>query len=263
MKIVEVNVSKKKVKVVLRSKFFLVKVLIIILYYFLLLFFGDFMKIAVFSHKGGTGKSTITSHIAFRAMERDIKLTVVDTDRQRNTMSWLSKHENTSEPYEVGCIRVTQDPAELETEGLVVVDCPPSWDVISELKDIIDLWLVPVDGRFSVDGALNALSELTKERAVIVVNKAYDSKFGVAELKQIKAIPSEIFRFPIPIHDIVRKAEMLGVASWQVPYGIRSTTAQNLQYMADWVLNGGKESGTFSKSDKDELKIVKKRGVYA
>ncbi len=220
------------------------------------------MKIAIFSHKGGTGKSTITSHIAFRAMERNIKMTVVDTDRQRNSMSWLSKHENTTEAFEEGSIRVTSDPVEIESDGLVVVDCPPSWDVISELKDTIDLWLVPVDGRFSVDGALNALSELAKERAVIIVNKAYDSKFGTAELKQIKQIPTEIFRFPIPINDVVRKGEMLGVPSWKVPYGIRSTTAQNLQFLADWVLDGAKQGGTYSQTDKDALKIIKRGGKY-
>ena len=33
------------------------------------------MKIAVFNHKGGVGKSTLTSHIAFRAIGNSSTLT--------------------------------------------------------------------------------------------------------------------------------------------------------------------------------------------
>jgi hypothetical protein len=93
------------------------------------------------------------------------------------------------------------------------------------------------------------------------VNKAYDSKFGASELKQIRQLPVDLFRFPIPTQDVVRKAEMLGVSAWKVPYGIRSTTAQNLKLFADWVLDGLKPTSTFTGEDKKHLG-TKERSVY-
>jgi cellulose biosynthesis protein BcsQ len=219
------------------------------------------MVVAIYNNKGGAGKSTLTSHVGFRAIERNMSITILDIDRQRNTMSWLSKHDNTTEPYNVGSVRVTNDYAEVNNNGLVVIDCPPSFNVVSEIKDSVDVWLIPIDGRFSVDGSMNVLSEIGNTRCVIVVNKAYDSKFGTSELKQIAQLPVDLFRFPIPTQDVVRKAEMLGVSAWKVPYGIRSSTAQNLKLFADWVLDGLKGTSTYTGDDKMYL-ATNKRSSY-
>jgi len=209
------------------------------------------MKIAVFNHKGGVGKSTLTSHIAFRAIERNYPLAVMDIDRQRNTMAWLSKHTSTNnytEPFNIGSVYVTKFIEELETiKTDVIFDCPPSYDVVEQIKDTIDVWIIPVDGRFSVDGAVNVLSELPKNsRAIVVSNKSYDSKFGNSEMLQIKKLPCEIYFTPLPTQDVVRKAEMLGVPAWKVPYGLRSMAAQNLVMFADWVIDGIRSNQTYN-----------------
>lgn len=199
------------------------------------------MIVAFYNNKGGAGKSTLCAHAAFRAVEQKKTATLVDIDRQRNSMSWLSGHNWNGEFFENGTVRCTTDSAEMENGGLVLVDCPPSFTVVQELPNV-DVWIIPVDGRFATDGSLNVIKELraskSTARVVVVVNKALDSKFGRLEMEQFSQIPCELFRFPITVGDVVRKAEMTGVACWQVPYGIRSSTAQNLQMFADWVLSG-------------------------
>ena len=48
------------------------------------------MKIAIYNNKGGVGKTSLTAHVGFRAMETKQFITVVDADRQNNTMDWLT-----------------------------------------------------------------------------------------------------------------------------------------------------------------------------
>ncbi len=215
------------------------------------------MKLAVFNHKGGVGKSTLTSHIAFRALERNYQLSVMDIDRQRNTMAWLSKHQGTyTEPFNIGSVYVTKFIEEIDTiKTDIVFDCPPNYDVVATIQHLIDVWIIPVDGRLSVDGAVNVLSELPKtSRAIIVSNKSYDSKFGSIEMAQIKKLPCEIYFTPLPTQDVVRKGELLGVPAWKVPYGLRSIAAQNLQMFADWVIDGLNSSSTYNFNPKVEMR---------
>lgn len=223
------------------------------------------MRIAVFNHKGGAGKSTLTAHIGFRAEERRVQITIFDSDRQANTMQWLSSHSWKGEAFDLGTVRVTNDRYEGESARNCVVDCPPSFGVVTEQKNI-DVWLIPVDGRFALEGCVNVLSELQNlpARKIVVVNKALDSKFGSAELREIEMVGAEVYRFPIPQQDIVRKAEMMGKPTWKIPYGLRSATTQNLKTFADFVIDGCPEKGVFMPDEARSFRLNRKpRGVYA
>jgi len=217
------------------------------------------MKVAFYNNKGGTGKSTLCCHSAFRAIELGIELSVLDADRQGNTMSWLSNHSWNGEPYNVKSVRVTNDVEELRGDEFTLIDCPPSFEVVNSFPDV-DAWIIPVDGRFSVDGCINVINEIKRNasssRIVCVVNKAYNNKFGKAEMNEMTQLNVELFKFPIPSQDVVRKAEYLGLPAWRVPYGIRSSTALNLKLLGDWVINGCNKSGVYeSKDNKSDFKI--------
>jgi hypothetical protein len=132
---------------------------------------------------------------------------------------------------------------------LTIIDCPPAFEVVKRYKDV-DIWIIPVALRFSVAGAMSVIEEIKhidKQPRVILVANMVDARteFGKAELAEIQKLGVELFKLPIPRHDCVGKAEMSCVASWDIPYGMRSLTAQNFQSFADWVLSGCSERGVY------------------
>ncbi len=207
------------------------------------------MVIATYNNKGGVGKSTLAAHIAFRAADLGKSLSVCDADRQLNTMAWLSGHQYTDEDsFEVGSVQVTTSLDAVE-HGVVVIDCPPAFEVVKRFPDV-DAWLIPVGGRFALDGAVNVVGEIRRvekqPRIVLVANKVNpNTEIGKHELEEIKKLDVELFQSPIPQADVVRKAEMLGVPTWRVPYGVRSNATIALQSLADWVLRGCSSKETY------------------
>lgn len=200
------------------------------------------MNIAIYNHKGGVGKSTLTAHLGFYAIEHNIDVAVIDADRQNCSMSWLSKHEwSGDESYKVGPVYVTNTDAEYDNK-FIIYDTPPAFDVISNLSNRIDKWIVPVDGRFSVEGAMAVIDEISKldikSDIYLLVNKGLNNSFGRKERKEIEKLNLNVFCLEIPQSDVVRKAESYGVATWQVPYGMRALATQNLKVFCKWVYNG-------------------------
>ena len=223
------------------------------------------MKIAIWNHKGGVGKTTITAHIGFRAIDKNQSLNVLDFDTQHNTMSWLSNHAYSGEPFNKGNVDVSNDPNVLQSVKDCIIDCPPQYIQNIDLLKDVDVWLVPIDGRFSVDGCLGArdiIRNSSKDaRIVVVVNKAIDTKHGRYERDEVVKLNIELFKMVIPQHEVVRRAEMMGVAAWDVPYGLRSTASQNLQLLADWVLSGCLSKGVYGFEEDRAGFVYARRGV--
>jgi len=208
------------------------------------------MKIAIYNNKGGVGKTSLTAHVGFRAMETNQSITVVDGDRQNNSMDWLTGGEwDGNSTVEKGSVKLTNDV--LEAEGdLVVIDCPPAFEVVQNYPDV-DIWIIPVNGRFSVIGSMTVIDEIKAinptARIVLIANMVdANTKFGKAQLGEIKKIGVELFKLIIPRHDIVGKAEIAAQSAWSIPYGSRSLAAQNLKLFAEWVLNGCKVRGVYN-----------------
>ena len=209
------------------------------------------MKIAVYNNKGGVGKTSLTAHIGFRAMDTGRAITIVDADRQSNTMDWLTKGSwDGNSTVEVGSVKITKDIREINSDDLVVIDCPPAFEVVANYPDV-DVWVVPVNGRFSVMGSMTVIDEIKainpKARIVLLANMVdMSTRFGKTQLEEIKKLEVELYKLIIPRHDIVGKAEMSTKACWAVPYGSRSLTSQNLKMFAEWVLDSCKVRGVYN-----------------
>ena len=181
------------------------------------------MKIAIYNNKGGVGKTSLTAHIGFRAMETGRAITIVDADRQNNAMDWLTNGSwDGNSTVEIGSVKLTKDFGEIDSNDLVVIDCPPAFEVVSNYPDV-DIWIVPVNGRFSVMGSMTVIDEIKainpKSRIVLIANMVdMGTKFGKKQLEEIKKLEVELYKLIIPRHDIVGKAEMSTKASWAVPY---------------------------------------------
>lgn len=206
------------------------------------------MVVGFYNNKGGVGKSSLCSHAGFKAIEKGIKLCVCDADRQMNTISWLSGHNWNEEPYENGSVYVTYDLDDIDKYDMTLIDFPPAFEIIQNVE--CDIWIIPVDGRFSIDGALNVISQIrmkskSNARIIVVANKAIATKFGKHELKEISKLDVELFKFPIPTGDVVRKAEVSGIPCWKIPYASRSMTTQNIELFSDWVVKGCNTNGVY------------------
>lgn len=208
------------------------------------------MVVAVYNHKGGVGKSTLVAHVGFRAMELKKEITVFDSDLQSNTIVWLTNGQwDNNTTVTRGSVTMTIDIEELKQSKFSIIDCPPPIEVVRNYP-AVDVWLVPVNGRFSVAGAMDVIEEVKKyaqsSRIVLVPNMVdVRTSFGQTELEEIEKLDVELFKYPIPRHDVIGKAEMQCVSAWQIPYGVRSNTALNLRIFSDWVLSGCNVNGVY------------------
>lgn len=209
------------------------------------------MKIAVYNNKGGVGKTSLVAHVGFRAIEKHQVITILDADRQHNAIDWMTGGNwDGNITITNGAVTVTTDAQSIDNSGLLVIDCPPAFEIVENFRDV-DIWLVPVGNRFSMMGAMTLLAEIKEiqinPRVVLIPNMVdLKTPFGTAKMKEIHKLGIEVFKYSIPRHDAVGKAEMSAKAVWQIPYGIRSLAAQNLMVFADWVLSGCKEKGVYN-----------------
>ncbi len=85
------------------------------------------LTLAVFSQKGGAGKSTIAVHVAVAAA-RSMKVILIDADPQGTVASWAQDRQAMA-PFvarvEPSSIAQLLDGAESEGFDLAVIDCPP------------------------------------------------------------------------------------------------------------------------------------------
>jgi cellulose biosynthesis protein BcsQ len=203
------------------------------------------MNIGVFNHKGGCGKSTLTSHLGFYASENNIDATIIDADLQQCTISWLSNHAwSGDEIYEKGSVIVTLNDLKYDND-FIIYDTNPNYDVLENLQNSIDKWIIPIDGRFSMEASMAVVEELKKRKSLsdvyVIINKSLNNTFGRKERKEIDKLGLKVFALEIPQADVIRKSESWGVACWDVPYGSRSLATQNLKTFCKWVFNGFNE----------------------
>lgn len=204
------------------------------------------MNIAFYNHKGGVGKTTFILHLAYMSMQRDLNNMIIDTDRQQNTFSTLSNGEvkSSNEIFEKGSIKVSNNIKHLKDYDYdnAFIDTPPAFEVVEDIHENIDKWIIPIDGRSSVTGTLNFLQEaeffkINKSDIMLVLNKVYDNRpISRIEKKEVGKIGIKLYDLPIYDHDVFRRSEVFEQAAWDVPYGIRSKATQNIQAFSSYVL---------------------------
>ena len=138
------------------------------------------LVIALASQKGGSGKTTLSGHLAVQAEKAGAgPVALVDTDPQGSLAAWWNvRTEKTPAFAKVGVFDLNTAMQQLERSGikLVVIDTPPAiTDAISHVISLADLVIVPCrpsphDLR-SV-GATADLADRHKKALIFVVNAA-------------------------------------------------------------------------------------------
>ena len=138
------------------------------------------LVIALASQKGGSGKTTLSGHLAVEAEKAGAgPVALVDTDPQGSLAAWWNvRTEKTPAFAKVGVFDLQSALEQLKRSGikLVVIDTPPAiTDAISHVISLADLILVPCrpsphDLR-SV-GATADLADRHKKALIFIVNAA-------------------------------------------------------------------------------------------
>ena len=138
------------------------------------------LVIALASQKGGSGKTTLSGHLAVEAEKAGAgPVALIDTDPQGSLAAWWNvRVEKTPAFAKVGVFDLQSAMKQLEQSGikLVIIDTPPAiTDAISHVISLSDLILVPCrpsphDLR-SV-GATADLADRHKKALIFIVNAA-------------------------------------------------------------------------------------------
>jgi chromosome partitioning protein len=138
------------------------------------------LVIALASQKGGSGKTTLSGHLAVEAEKAGAgPVALIDTDPQGSLAAWWNvRMEKTPAFAKVGVFDLQSAMTQLEQSGikLVIIDTPPAiTDAISHVISLSDLILVPCrpsphDLR-SV-GATADLADRHKKALIFIVNAA-------------------------------------------------------------------------------------------
>ena len=220
---------------------------------------SDHNRIVVHNHKGGTGKSMLSVHLAHYLAHKGERWCILDDDRQGNAMSWLSEHQWDGTPT----IRLsregqadliaTVDEAEANGHDRLLVDTPPADDLIEELSSTLDLTpetllVCPVSGRLAIDGAVKVAEEVAAIgcRVVLVANltdpkeaHAREEIHALEEMAELENLSAEVFQLAIPRNDTyMREAEEKGVPIWDLPHANRTYTAKALRAFCEWIAQG-------------------------
>jgi chromosome partitioning protein len=132
--------------------------------------------IALFSQKGGSGKSTIALHLAVAAERAGRRVAVLDLDPQGSAMGW-SRTRGTGTPV-VAAVPDAELERAIEGAGhdgfdLVLIDAPPhAAPVAARIVKAADLVLVPVRPSPMDIAALPATLQLIANRPAAFVLSA-------------------------------------------------------------------------------------------
>lgn len=149
--------------------------------------------IAVLNQKGGSGKTTIATHLAKGLQLRGYSVLLVDSDKQGSARDWRAVDENNSVPV-IGLDRPTldKDLKGLTDKDFIIIDGSPQATnlAISAIK-ASDLVLIPVQPSPYDVWATNDLVELVKQQ-IEMTDGQLQSAFIVSRVIQNTNIGKEI-----------------------------------------------------------------------
>jgi cellulose biosynthesis protein BcsQ len=220
-------------------------------------------RITFWNRKGGVGKTTICVHVGYRLGELGSKVAIIDLDTQGNAYMWLSSYQN--EGLDKGKAYSLEDEnidlTVLYASGMtkeeieswiadgdfdyVLYDCPALLKLTDKFGDV-DLWIVPIEGRLSIEGAVNVKDEIDlikgKGQILIVPNKTNArSKVNQTDIDSCNLLGADgVWGSVLPSAETVRRSEHRGKPCWKVRYGSGTNISHALMSLGDWIHRGAR-----------------------
>lgn len=170
------------------------------------------MIIGVLNIKGGVGKTTTAFGIATAAARDKRNVTVIDTDPQGSATIWAQAADDNGEtlPFAVQSmnkaeIRRMRDRRPDADGGIIIIDCPPNGDVVSESVHTADFVVVPssaspIDLQQTMVTCASC-QDAGKEYGVLIVMARRGTNALTAFRNAIESAGAGIFDTEIPLRE--------------------------------------------------------------
>ena len=163
--------------------------------------------LAFLSHKGGTGKSSLSIHLAVAAQSTGLEVLLVDLDHYSGTVAEWASVRTGNQPLAVTAqfsdIKALHQQANDEDFDLLILDCPPYLNAeTQQISDLADMTLLPVSPRFTEISTLPRDLGLVQKPFFVVLNSCTTGIAGEASFKteQVRKVLEEN-RIPVsPVH---------------------------------------------------------------
>lgn len=221
---------------------------------------GDPNRIIVHNHKGGTGKTMVTVHLAIYLARRGIDLCLWDADRQNNAINWITEYQwdgsdtvRLSADGNAEVLATIHQETALAQEPLII-DTPPTEGTVSDLLHAVelgknDMLICPANGRLAIGGAVKVAEEIsgTGCRLILLPNQtdpkdehARKEIRALEELAALDRVDAEVFQLAVPRNDrFMRRAEEQGIPIWDLPHASKTHTEKSLRAFCEWIARGG------------------------
>jgi len=155
--------------------------------------------IAIISQKGGTGKTTLATHLAVEAFNSGIQTALIDLDPQQSAATWKNDFRGEDKPpplMSVQSKQLTKDLDRLSSMGgqLAVIDTAPhSGSIALDAAKLADLILIPCRTGIDVAAIMDSLNiaAMANTPAFVVLNgvkpTGHDKEHAEKALKQAGA----------------------------------------------------------------------------
>ena len=198
--------------------------------------------------KGGVGKTTLTIHLAVRAIEDGFKVAVIDTNYPQGSLTQvIATIENDD------LVMLTPSAAELKTTvsqandlgfDFIFIDGTPDQNHnLQSYAPFCDLILVPtetsVQDRAAVIDAFGILPQRIQHRAFVVINKVRPRRKGVENQKTL--LTQEFLAdlgyqvCPITLARNVDFEDSFEVGKTVTQYKPKSAPALEINHLWDWI----------------------------
>jgi chromosome partitioning protein len=150
--------------------------------------------IAVLNQKGGSGKTTIATHLARALQLQGSSVLLVDSDKQGSARDWSAVNESNPVTVYIGLDRPTldRDLKNISDKDFVVIDgSPQATDLAVSAIKAADFVLIPVQPSPYDIWATSDLVDLVKQRIEMTDNKL-KSAFVVSRAIKNTKIGSEV-----------------------------------------------------------------------
>jgi chromosome partitioning protein len=200
--------------------------------------------LAVVSHKGGTGKSTLSIHLAVQAQSEGRDTLLVDMDKKSSSGAEWASIRTDKQPLvvtaEVSDITELQQQATDEGFELLIMDCPPYLnDDTDRITKLADFTILPTSPRFADICTLpKGIDKIHQPYSVVLnsctpdpVNKISFKTAQVYQMLNDSGIPVS----PVHITRLEAFTEALNYGQGVTEYQSNGKASKQIKVLLDWL----------------------------